>query len=73
MTTLPGEIGCDECIEQMDHFIDTTLAGGNAAQRMPSVWHHLERCSDCQEEFKALLVASRALPHGTATWSMASP
>jgi predicted anti-sigma-YlaC factor YlaD len=37
------------------------LAGKNAAQAMPLVQDHLERCDDCREEFEALLAALRAL------------
>jgi hypothetical protein len=38
-----------------------TLAGKNAAEAMPLVQDHLERCRDCREEFKALLAALRSL------------
>jgi hypothetical protein len=61
LSTRPDEIGCDACFEQLDHFVDMTLAGKNAAQAMPLVQDHLERCTDCREEFEALLVALRAL------------
>jgi hypothetical protein len=61
MTTRPDEIGCDECLEQLDRFVEMTLAGRNAAEAMPLVQDHLERCDDCREEFEALLAALRAL------------
>jgi Zn finger protein HypA/HybF involved in hydrogenase expression len=61
ITTRPDEIGCDECFEQLDRFVEMTLAGKNAAEAMPLVQDHLERCPDCREEFKALLAALRAL------------
>jgi hypothetical protein len=61
MTTRPDEIGCDECLEQLDRFVEMTLAGKNAAEAMPLVQDHLERCDDCREEFEALLAALRAL------------
>lgn len=57
--TRPDEIGCDECIEQLDHFAETALAGKNAAEAMPLVQDHLNRCGDCREEFEALLAALR--------------
>jgi hypothetical protein len=60
-TTRPDEIGCAECFEQMDQFVDLSLAGKNAAQAMPLVQDHLERCGDCREEFEALLAAVRAV------------
>jgi len=61
LTTRPDEIGCGECFEQLDRFIEVTLAGKNAAEAMPLVQDHLERCRDCREEFEVLLVALRAL------------
>jgi len=61
ITTRPDEIGCDECFEQLDRFVEMKLAGKNAAEAMPLVEDHLERCDDCREEFEALLAALRAL------------
>ena len=61
ITTRPDEIGCDECFEQLDRFVEMALAGKNATEAMPLVQDHLERCDDCREEFEALLAALRAL------------
>ena len=61
LTARPDEIGCDECFEQLDRFVEMTLAGKNAAEAMPLVQDHLERCADCREEFEALLAALRDL------------
>jgi hypothetical protein len=61
VTTRPDEIGCDECFEQLDRFVEMELAGKNAAAAMPLVQDHLNRCRECQEEFQALLVALRAM------------
>jgi hypothetical protein len=60
-TTRPDEIGCDECFDQLDRFVEMKLAGKNAAEAMPLVQDHLERCDDCRQEFEALLAALRAL------------
>jgi hypothetical protein len=54
------EIGCDECFEQVDRFIEMELSGLNAAQAMPLVQEHLKMCGECREEFEALLVSLRA-------------
>ena len=54
------EIGCDECFEQVDHFIEMELSGLNAAQAMPLVQEHLEICGECREEFGVLLMALQA-------------
>jgi hypothetical protein len=54
------EIGCDECFEQLDRFVEMRLTGLNAARAMPLVQDHLEICGECREEFEALLAALRA-------------
>lgn len=61
VTARAEEIACDECFEQLDCFVEMTLAGVGAAQAVPLVQDHLERCHDCREEFKALLTALHAL------------
>lgn len=61
MTTRPDEIGCDECFEQVDHFVDLELDGKDAAAAMPLVQDHLNRCHECREEYEALLAALRAV------------
>ena len=60
ITTRPYEIGCDQCFEQLDRFVEMTLAGKNAAEALPLVHDHLTRCRDCREEFEALLAILRA-------------
>ena len=71
ITTRLDEIGCDECLEQLDRFVEMTLAGKNAAEAMPLVQDHLERCDDCREEFEALLAAPRALAQSARDMSVA--
>ena len=61
IATRPDEIGCDECFEELDSFIEMTLAGKNAADAMPLVDDHLRRCRDCREEFEALLAVLHSL------------
>ena len=61
MTTRPDEIGCDECFQQVDRFVDMVLDGKNATEAMPLVQDHLNRCQDCREEYEALLEALRAV------------
>ena len=59
--TRPDELDCGECFEQLDRFVEMTLAGKNAVEAMPLVEDHLRRCRDCREEFEALLAVLRAL------------
>jgi hypothetical protein len=61
LTARPDEIGCDDCLEQLDQFAEMVLAGKDVAEAMPLVQDHLNRCRDCREEFEALLAALRAL------------
>ena len=61
MTARPDEIGCAECFEQMDSFVEMELAGKDAAEAMPLVQDHLDRCGNCREEFEALLAALQAV------------
>ena len=60
-TTRPDEIGCDDCFEQMDRFVELRLAGKEIPEAMQLVQDHLNRCHDCHEEFEALLAALRAV------------
>lgn len=57
--TREDEIDCEECLNRVDRFVETKLAGLDAEQAMPLVQDHLEKCGDCREEFEALLVAMR--------------
>lgn len=58
--TREEEIGCDECLEQLDRFVEMRLSGLDAAAAMPLVQEHLQMCGDCHEEFEMLLEALRA-------------
>lgn len=57
--TREEEIGCDECFERLDRFVEMELSGLDAAAAMPLVEDHLDKCGDCREEFEALLEALR--------------
>ena len=61
LATTPDEIGCDECFDQLDRFVELELAGRSAAVALPLVQKHLERCADCHEEYDALLTALRGI------------
>jgi predicted anti-sigma-YlaC factor YlaD len=61
------EIGCDECFEQVDRFIEVELSGLDAAQAMPLVQEHLEICGECREEFGVLLMALQATEEASSS------
>jgi hypothetical protein len=60
-STQREEIPCDECYEMADAYAEMVLAGVDAAQVLPLVEDHLNRCPACREEFEALIDALRAL------------
>jgi predicted anti-sigma-YlaC factor YlaD len=45
----------------VDRFVEMELAGLDAAEAMPLVQDHLDKCGSCREEFEALLRALRVL------------
>lgn len=57
----PVEIGCDDCVAELDVFAERKLANANVPEAMRLVEEHLERCDDCREEFTSLLAALRLL------------
>ncbi len=59
--TRPDEIGCEDCFQALDRFAEIVLLGKNAAEAMPLVEDHLNRCGNCRQEFEALLTALRAM------------
>lgn len=51
------EIGCEECFQQMDVYVEMLRAGKEPKEVMPLVQDHLNVCSCCSEEFQALIEA----------------
>jgi hypothetical protein len=49
------EVGCDECFEQLDRYVELELAGGDPDQVVPGFRAHLAGCSACREEHDSLL------------------
>jgi hypothetical protein len=52
----PGEaeIGCDECFEQLDRYVELELAGEDADGAIPGLRAHLAGCPACREEHESL-------------------
>jgi hypothetical protein len=55
------KLGCDECFEEVDRFIEAELSGVSASEAMPLVHEHLLICGEGRDEFGALLDALRAV------------
>ena len=59
---LGPELGCDECFEQLDVYVELELAGGQADAAMPAMREHLTGCPACRDEYDTLLAFIRANP-----------
>jgi hypothetical protein len=49
------EVGCDECFEQLDRYVELELAGADADAAVPGLRAHLVGCPACREEHDSLL------------------
>lgn len=52
----PGtpELICEQCFEELDRYVELTLAGEAADARIPGMHAHLEGCPACAEDFASL-------------------
>ena len=48
------EVGCDECFEQLDRYVELELAGADANGEIPGLCAHLTGCPACREEHESL-------------------
>jgi hypothetical protein len=49
------EVGCEECFDLLDEFVELELAGQDPDATMPGLRAHLAGCPACREEHDALL------------------
>jgi hypothetical protein len=49
------EVGCDECFERLDEYVELELAGDDADGRLPGMREHFDGCPACREEHESLL------------------
>ena len=49
------DIPCDEIYARIDEYVDREVDKKDAAQLMPLIREHLDICSECCEEYQALL------------------
>ncbi|HUI90072.1 MAG TPA: hypothetical protein VLX61_15240 [Anaerolineales bacterium] len=49
------DVTCDEVFTQLDEFVENEVDGKDAARLMPLLREHLDICSDCCDEYEALL------------------
>ena len=55
-----GEIDCDGCDLQISYLAERVAKGATLHELLPAMEAHLRCCSDCREEFEALVAVIRA-------------
>jgi hypothetical protein len=60
------ELGCDECFDQLDVFVELELTGVKAEVAMPVMRAHLVGCSACRDDHDSLLAFVRTDPANIA-------
>jgi hypothetical protein len=53
------EIGCDECFDALDRYVELQVAGLDADVAIPGLRAHLDGCPACREEHESLLALVR--------------
>jgi hypothetical protein len=48
------EIGCEECFDQLDVYVELQVAGRDADALLPGFREHLAGCPACREEHASL-------------------
>jgi hypothetical protein len=56
------ELGCGECFDQLDAYVELELTGVRADIAMPAMRAHLMGCSACRDDHDSLLAFARAGP-----------
>jgi hypothetical protein len=56
------ELGCDECFDQLDAYVELELTGVRADVAMPAMHAHLVGCSACRDDHDSLLALVRTDP-----------
>ena len=52
---LGPELTCEQCFDQLDHYVELELAGAPADEHVPGMRAHLEGCPACDEDHDSLL------------------
>lgn len=53
------EIGCDECFDALDRYVELQVAGLDPDAAIPGLRAHLDGCPACREEHESLLALVR--------------
>lgn len=58
--TKEQELSCDEVYALLDVVVDRVRSGEEVVTLLPLIYHHLQMCPECHEEYAALLRAIEA-------------
>lgn len=56
------ELGCVECFDQLDAYVELELTGLSPDAAMPAMRPHLEGCPACRDDYDSLLAFVRTDP-----------
>ena len=48
------DIGCEECFERLDEYVELELRGADPEAQVPGMRAHLAGCPACREEHESL-------------------
>jgi hypothetical protein len=48
------ELGCEECFEHLDRYVELEVAGRAADSEIPGMRAHLDGCPACHEDYESL-------------------
>ena len=48
------EVGCDECFDRIDYYVELELANEDVDASLPGLRAHLAGCPACREEYESL-------------------
>ena len=60
------ELGCDECFDWLDAYVELELSGADADGKVPGMRAHLQGCDACRDDHDSMLALLRDSP-GPAT------
>jgi hypothetical protein len=49
-----AEVGCDECFDRLDEYVEAELAARDLEQAFPGFRAHLAGCPACREDHESL-------------------
>jgi anti-sigma factor RsiW len=49
-----SELGCDECFEELDRYVELQLRGADSDAARPGLHAHLAGCPACAEKYASL-------------------